>query len=728
MVKENASVGRNEGLVFLFAISFLSLFLELLLIRWIGVEIRIFAYFRNLTLIACFLGLGIGFSLKRFRLGLLFSLLFALALAAAIHPQAELFGVSLRKIPSYLSFPDYNIWYSSVESSLFKIVLGYTLVAAVVIVLAGVFVPFGQILGDIFAASEHRIRDYSINLMGSLAGIWVFSWLSYLQTPPWIWFLIGAGGMALLIRPWSLRTLGGFGALLLILLFTLERDPPGRLTFWSPYQKLDLYQEVYRGQGADIPYYRININSVTYMFLLDLSPAQLQRFPNVFRQADAPYYPYDLPYRFQEHPNRVLIVGAGGGNDAAAALRNGAAEVDAVEIDPLIARLGAAYHPEQPYSDPRVRLLIDDARSFFKKTDRRYDLIVFARLDSHTLTSNFTNINLDSYVYTRESLAEAKGLLAQGGVIALSFFVPRDREWLAEKLYALAREVFGEQLLVIHDRRPMPVIGASGLSILCGELKNLQGHLRENPELARYLAGQIVPSADFDKQLHQVEVNFPTDDWPYLYLKKPGIPAFYYFLVAVLGGIMLLSVRFLFPAGRIGPSHFLFLGAGFMLVEVHSISKAALLFGSTWIVNVVIISAILVMILLANLIALRGQLEKMRWWYLGLLASLCLSYLVPVDKLFLGSYLTRGILVGAFYSLPLFFAGVIFASSIRRVKGVEAAFAANLLGATVGGMVESVSYLYGLRAVVLIALFLYAASAWALGRLPLLEQAAGKKQ
>jgi len=712
----------------LLVLSFLSLFLELLLIRWIGVEIRIFAYFRNLTLISCFLGLGIGFSLKRFRVGPLFSLLWLVGLAAAVHPGAEILGVGLRQIPNYLTFPEYNIWYTPLHTTLFKMAAGYTMIAAVVVVLAVTFVPFGQMLGDIFAASDNRIRDYSINLMGSLAGIWVFSWLSYLQTPPWIWFLIGASGMAVLIWPWSRRTIAGMATVAVLLLLTIEKDTPSQLTFWSPYQKLQLSKVINNTLGAKIPYYQIQINSVTYMLILDLSEAQLERFPSVFRKEDAPYYPYDLPYRFHPRPKRVLIVGAGAGNDVAAALRNGATQIDAVEIDPLIARLGSTYHPERPYQNPRVHLYIDDARSFFKKTDRRYDLIIFALLDSHTLVSNFTNINLDSYVYTRESFEEAKAHLAEGGVISLSFFVQRHHEWLGAKLYALSKEVFGQPSLILDNYGREKVCGTGGILFLSGDKESLRSQVEKDPALARAISGRLLPKEYFEKFRPGVEIAVPTDDWPFLYLKQRQIPSLYYILIAVLCAFMVLVIRFLFPAGRIGPSHFLFLGAGFMLVEVHSISKAALLFGSTWIVNVVIISAILVMILLANLIALRGQLEKMRWWYLGLLASLFLSYLVPVDKLFLGSYLTRGILVGAFYSLPLFFAGVIFASSIRRVRGVEAAFAANMLGATIGGMVESVSYLYGLRAVVLIALFLYAASAWALGRLPLLEQAAGRKQ
>ncbi|MFX0212165.1 MAG: hypothetical protein ACFFDT_39695, partial [Candidatus Hodarchaeota archaeon] len=115
------------------------------------------------------------------------------------------------------------------------------------------------------------------------------------------------------------------------------------------------------------------------------------------------------------------------------------------------------------------------------------------------------------------------------------------------------------------------------------------------------------------------------------------------------------------------------------------------------------------------------KIGRMRWWYVGIFLSLTLSYLVPIQELFLGGYIVRGLLAGAFYSAPLFFAGVIFASSIKKVKGVESAFAANMFGSAIGGIMESTSFLFGLKAVILIAISLYIASALALKRMPIRE-------
>src|SRR5262249_376491 len=130
---------------------------------------------------------------------------------------------------------------------------------------------------------------------------------------------------------------------------------------------------------------------------------------------------YSVPYQVAPHPGRVLVVGAGSGNDVAAALRNGASHVDAVEIDPLLVKLGKKYHPEHPYDSPRVTVFVNDARAFFKRGNEKYDLIVFGFLDSHTMFSSLSVLRLDDYVYTLESMREAKSLLAQNGTAVLAF-------------------------------------------------------------------------------------------------------------------------------------------------------------------------------------------------------------------------------------------------------------------------------------------------------------------
>jgi len=121
--------------------------------------------------------------------------------------------------------------------------------------------------------------------------------------------------------------------------------------------------------------------------------------------------------------NEVAVVGSGSGNDVAAALRSRAQHVDAIEIDPAILFAGKTNHPERPYDDPRVRPIVNDARSFLRTTQNHYDLIVYGLLDSHTLLSQASSVRLDSFVYTVEGLREARSRLKPNGVLSLSFSV-----------------------------------------------------------------------------------------------------------------------------------------------------------------------------------------------------------------------------------------------------------------------------------------------------------------
>jgi spermidine synthase len=98
--------------------------------------------------------------------------------------------------------------------------------------------------------------------------------------------------------------------------------------------------------------------------------------------------------------------------------------VDCVEIDPQLYAVGQRFHPEQPYSDPRVRMVVNDARAFFKRATGPYDLIWFGWLDAQALGSSYNNMRLDHYVYTVESFREARKLLAPDGLIVVDFPAP----------------------------------------------------------------------------------------------------------------------------------------------------------------------------------------------------------------------------------------------------------------------------------------------------------------
>ena len=115
--------------------------------------------------------------------------------------------------------------------------------------------------------------------------------------------------------------------------------------YWSPYQKLTLLP---RQRAGNIIAYQLTTNDSWYQQILNLSPEFVASHPQFFHDVPIEWNAYNLPYHFYPQPPSVLILGSGMGNDVAAALRNGAGHITAVEIDPLILKLGKQLHFEKP--------------------------------------------------------------------------------------------------------------------------------------------------------------------------------------------------------------------------------------------------------------------------------------------------------------------------------------------------------------------------------------------
>ena len=153
---------------------------------------------------------------------------------------------------------------------------------------------------------------------------------------------------------------------------------------------------------------------------------------------------YSAPYEVvSEIPKKILIVGSGTGNDVAYALQKGIQRIDAVEIDPVIIDIGKKYHPQSPYQSSKVNIIQNDARNFIRHTNKKYDLIIYGLLDSHTSLSGKGGIRLDSYVYTINAFREAKKILSDDGYISLSFSV--SIESLGVKIFQMLEEAFDGQ-------------------------------------------------------------------------------------------------------------------------------------------------------------------------------------------------------------------------------------------------------------------------------------------
>jgi spermidine synthase len=700
-------VGDATGI---FLVSIASLFLELMLIRWIASELPIFGFLQNAVLVTCFLGLGMGcwtcrqpFVLRQV-LQPLTLLVFLLAVVVTWTGRGRTDKLLISLATGTLA--------AASGDALLNLGLEIAFNILILLLCWAMFVPIGRLLGRLLDEHPRTIRAYSINIAASLCGIWLFVLLSVLYQPPGMWLLVVAVLLGWL--GWRLGSLARVdGALLgaIVALGWLASFPPYALeTYWSPYQKLAL--ELPRGtHWSNIGDYIIRVNNQPYQGMVDLRAETVERqikqdaekFPPELRGLSQ----YDIPLLLHPQPERVLIVGAGSGNDAAGARRGHARHITAVDIDAAIIAMGRKHHPESPYRDDGVvRVVNDDARSFFATSNERYDLIIFGLLDA-PVQAGAANVRLDNYVYTRESIQRARTLLAENGVLVLTFericpFIPR-------RMSLVLTEVFGHEpdYFCIKESG----YGWGGVMFVVAEnQQRVRQQIASNDRLAAQVARW-----QHDYVIPNESVSLISDDWPYLYLEQPSIPLPYYVFAAVMVGLFFLGKRHLKAADLMGGPvrahwHFFFLGAAFMLLEVQNISKVAVVLGSTWWVNAVIISSILIVILAANLIAAWLPRLPLTPVYALLIGSCLLLFAMDIAHFASLPYMTKALVVGLWTSLPMLFSGIVFIRSFAAVHGKDRALGANLLGSLVGGLLQAVTFVIGIKALLLLVAALYLAA------------------
>jgi spermidine synthase len=663
-----------------------SLFLELAVIRWLGEVLPVFAFYKNFALLSCFAGLGLGYaSARRESIPLVLSL--PLFVAQALSLLIVRYGLQEWQLASLWLTPFREQLSMGIGSASAPehFVAVYWLLATVFLLNALAFVPVGQLCGRLLARDE-PLRAYGFNLLGSLAGVVLMMAASAAWTPPPVWFGLGFA-LLLSFQLFDSRVLFASALAAMVGVVVLAWPvTPGVERIHTPYQLLE------RGVGEH-GLTSIKAAGHYYQRVHDLSPSSQSRGLDAESARIAQHY--ELVYRaLKKPPTRVAVVGAGMGNDVAAALRAGAQAVDAVEIDPAILALGWIYHPEHPYADARTRAIVDDARSFFRTTDRKYDLIVFGLLDSHTLLSHASSVRLDSFVYTVEAFRDARQRLNPGGILSLAFAVLSDE--MGAKIFGMLREAF--------DGHP-PITVYAGYDISWVFLQSREGDLSIDPVLLQASGlrdiGPIVAT-------RVAETDFATDDWPFLYMPRRVYPLSY---LGMIGMVILLSIVLLRALQLSAPVRggwaFFWLGAGFMLVETKAITELGLSFGNTWQVVGIAISGVLVMAYLANAAIRAVGARHSAVWVALLLASLLGGYFVSLGGGF-GASAAGKLATVVVVTLPLVFAGALFSAMLADFKEITGAMAMNLLGAMTGGLLEYNAMYFGYRSLYLMAAGLYA--------------------
>jgi hypothetical protein len=181
----------------LFLASCLTLFAELAIIRWLSTEVRIFAYAKNLALLLCFLGFGVGCALAPKRVSWWRSIQAILAVILLVrNPWAPRLFEGLSQTLG--AGQDIAIWSTGTIRNWPNIVLNAVIVGLLFFLLTTIFIPLGQLVSQELDSAPDRLRAYSWNLGASLFGIMLFSFVSFRAVSPVFWFGLVLLGFALL--------------------------------------------------------------------------------------------------------------------------------------------------------------------------------------------------------------------------------------------------------------------------------------------------------------------------------------------------------------------------------------------------------------------------------------------------------------------------------------------------------------------------------------------------
>ena len=165
-----ASLDTKTKIRAIVLVTMLSLLLELVLIRWLASVFPVYSFYKNFTMLACFLGLGAGYAVAEKQP----------CAPAIVLPMLALFVgvITLLRYDTGAAYLIFSVgWLSTFDLPV------YFLLGASFIICACICYPVGQLCGKLLHSSN-SLNAYSLNLMGSVLGVVALFAMSLYWTPP----------------------------------------------------------------------------------------------------------------------------------------------------------------------------------------------------------------------------------------------------------------------------------------------------------------------------------------------------------------------------------------------------------------------------------------------------------------------------------------------------------------------------------------------------------------
>lgn len=409
---------------------------------------------------------------------------------------------------------------------------------------------------------------------------------------------------------------------------------------WDPIARIDVVG--YDNKSFDNQFFRespskvITIDGDAFTFLFSF-PKPWPEYEPLSRTM------YSSAYFLKPEPEKVLIVGLGGGIDVATALHHKAKDITAVEINSaMIDATGRAFAEwdHNLYQQPQVKVVHSEGRSFLKRDKGKYDVIQMSGVDTWSGVASGAYVLSENYLYTVEAMREYLSRLNDDGVLCVIrwlFFPPRETLRLAsvaaealktfgvkepdKHIAVITHHMFGAMLIKLSPFTPKdveavikaqgPTFDGSHLGALV--VPTIPGNTPFHEMLALYSKGDqraldkyfedyrfnITPVFDdkpfffsyykwrdfFGKQLGaggSVEAMFPVGFWVLL---LSLVQAAIFSVILILLPVYIRKKREVFPSEFKMPFqtpvmfYFACLGIGFMTIEIALMQKLVLYLG-----------------------------------------------------------------------------------------------------------------------------------------------------
>jgi hypothetical protein len=335
---------------------------------------------------------------------------------------------------------------------------------------------------------------------------------------------------------------------------------------------------------------------------------------NEFLFGDIGFFPFAT-----NQPQRVLVIGPGGGLDVWFGLQSGAASIVGYEVNAASVQLVEDYadYNGDLYHQPGVRIVVDEGRSALRREGSFYDLIFLSQVITSTAERSGYALS-ENTIYTVEAFQDYLDHLNPGGFLALKMY---DEPTLTRAL-SIAIAAFNERGLSDADAMqhmavfldpganvPLLMIAREPYSeddaLAYGQVATDVGFaplflpgVFSQPPLSEVESGemsfaQIIDSSDID-------FSAPTDDRPFFFQFEKGIPdelarlLIALVVIASLMALMLVMVQRQSPTQRYAPLYFAALGAGFIGIEIAVIQQTRLFLGHPTLAITTVLATVLI--------------------------------------------------------------------------------------------------------------------------------------